>query len=174
MKVLNDIKLIFNEVTHAHLGPIWYHSQPSYVPYSSNQFHGWDFFTASYSKTALVVNCSLKDYTSAFKPILNFVHISYLLLSVSAVDISGFETLISFFFWFLKPGFKSSCSFKTEKENFWFTLVNRSNMLFTRVIIVLFLIKTCIGWGGRITGGKTVSLSKKGKLHCTHLYRIFK
>ena len=73
-------------------------------------------------------------------------------------------------FWFLKPGLKSSCSFKTEKENFWFTLVNRSNMLFTRVIIVLFLIKTCIGWGGRITGGKTVSLSKKGKLHCTSLW----
>ena len=31
-------------VTHAHLGPIWYHSEPSNVPYSPNQFLGWDFF----------------------------------------------------------------------------------------------------------------------------------
>ena len=40
-------------VTHAHLGPIWYHSEPSDVPYSPNQFLGWDFFAVSYSKTAL-------------------------------------------------------------------------------------------------------------------------
>ena len=26
-------------VTHAHLGPVWYHSEPS-----PNQFLGWDFF----------------------------------------------------------------------------------------------------------------------------------
>ena len=31
-------------VTHAHLKPIWYHSEPSDVPYSPNQFLGWDFF----------------------------------------------------------------------------------------------------------------------------------
>ena len=30
--------------TRAHLGPIWYHSEPSDVPYSPNQFLGWDFF----------------------------------------------------------------------------------------------------------------------------------
>ena len=40
-------------VTHAHLGPVWYHSEPSDVSYSPNQFLGWDFFTASYSKMAL-------------------------------------------------------------------------------------------------------------------------
>ena len=27
-----------------HLGSIWYHSEPSVVPYSQNQFLGWDFF----------------------------------------------------------------------------------------------------------------------------------
>jgi hypothetical protein len=27
-----------------HLGSIWYHSEPSDVPYSANQFLGWDFF----------------------------------------------------------------------------------------------------------------------------------
>ena len=27
-----------------HLGLIWYHSEPSDVPYSLNQFLGWDFF----------------------------------------------------------------------------------------------------------------------------------
>ena len=31
-------------VTHANLGPIWYHLEPSDVPYSPNQFLGWDFF----------------------------------------------------------------------------------------------------------------------------------
>ena len=30
--------------THAHLGPILYHSEPSNVPSSPNQFLGWDFF----------------------------------------------------------------------------------------------------------------------------------
>ena len=56
LMVLNDTKLILNYfkgVTHAHLRPIWYHSEPSDVPYSPNQFLGWDFFTTSYSKTAL-------------------------------------------------------------------------------------------------------------------------
>ena len=37
-----------------HLGPTWYHSEPSDVPYSPNQFLGWDFFSASYNKTALM------------------------------------------------------------------------------------------------------------------------
>ena len=41
------------EVTHAYLGPIWYHSEPSDVPYYPNQFLGWDFFAISHSKTAL-------------------------------------------------------------------------------------------------------------------------
>ena len=27
-----------------HLGSIWYHSEPLEVPYSPNQFLGWDFF----------------------------------------------------------------------------------------------------------------------------------
>ena len=41
-------------VTHADLEPIWYHSEPSDVPYSLNQFLGWrGFFVPSYSNTAL-------------------------------------------------------------------------------------------------------------------------
>ena len=39
-----------------HLGSIPYHSEPSEVPYSSNQFLGWEFFADSYSKTALAFN----------------------------------------------------------------------------------------------------------------------
>ena len=46
---------MINEVTHAHLGSIWYHSEPSDIPYSPNQFLGWDFFAPSYSKTARVM-----------------------------------------------------------------------------------------------------------------------
>ena len=37
-----------------HLGPIFYHSEPSDVPYSPNQFLGLDFFVVSYNKTALI------------------------------------------------------------------------------------------------------------------------
>ena len=35
---------MIREVTHAYLGPIGYHSEPSDVPYSPNQFLGWDLF----------------------------------------------------------------------------------------------------------------------------------
>ena len=52
LKVLNDTKLILNDSLN-HLGSIWYHSEPSDLPYSPNQFLGWDFFSVSYSKTAL-------------------------------------------------------------------------------------------------------------------------
>ena len=31
-------------VTHVHLETIWYYSEPSDIPYSLNQFLGWDFF----------------------------------------------------------------------------------------------------------------------------------
>ena len=47
-------------VTHAHLGPIWYHSEPSDIPYFPNQFLVLDFFAVSYSKIALIV--SLFDF----------------------------------------------------------------------------------------------------------------
>ena len=43
-KVLNDTKLIQNDPIHAHLGPIWYYSEPSDVPHSPNQFHDLGFF----------------------------------------------------------------------------------------------------------------------------------
>ena len=47
---------MIKEVTHAHLRPIWCLSEPSEptdVPYSPNQFLGWDFFAVSYSKPTL-------------------------------------------------------------------------------------------------------------------------
>ena len=45
-KVLNDTKLVLNvnEWPPNHLGSIWYHSEPSDVPYSPNQFLAVDFF----------------------------------------------------------------------------------------------------------------------------------
>ena len=44
-KVLNDTKLtlMIKGVTHANLGPIWYHSEPPDVPFPKNQFLGWYF-----------------------------------------------------------------------------------------------------------------------------------
>ena len=53
LEALKDTKLI-KGVTHAHLGPICYHSETSDVPYLSNQFLGWDFFVVSYIKPALM------------------------------------------------------------------------------------------------------------------------
>ena len=38
LKILKDTKLVLNS------GSIWYHSEPLEVPYSPNQFLGWDFF----------------------------------------------------------------------------------------------------------------------------------
>ena len=58
-------------VTHAHLGPIWDHSEPSDVPYSPNQFLGWDFFATSYCKTALVY-CSKKALNNLGKHKQNY------------------------------------------------------------------------------------------------------
>ena len=46
---MNDTELTLND---AHLGPIWYLSEPS------NQFLSWDLFSAvSYSKPALINAC---------------------------------------------------------------------------------------------------------------------
>ena len=52
LKVLNIIKL--------------YHSEPSDVPYSPNQFLGWDFFATSYSKMALAFHDNLFDMLNYF------------------------------------------------------------------------------------------------------------
>ena len=55
LKALNDTKLIINDegVTHAQLGPIWYHLEPSDIPYSPNQFLDRHYFAASYIRAAL-------------------------------------------------------------------------------------------------------------------------
>ena len=48
-------------MTLNHLGSIWYHSEPSGVTYSTNQFLDLDFFVISYSKAALAIrllNCT--------------------------------------------------------------------------------------------------------------------
>ena len=43
LKAPNNTKLILDDA-HAHLGPIWYHSKPSGIPYSPNQFLDRNFF----------------------------------------------------------------------------------------------------------------------------------
>ena len=42
---------MINRVTHAQLGPIWYNSELSDVPYSPNQFLGLDFFCCFLQQT---------------------------------------------------------------------------------------------------------------------------
>ena len=43
---MNDTKLtlMIKGVTHVHVEPIWYHSELPDIPFSQNQFLGWDFF----------------------------------------------------------------------------------------------------------------------------------
>ena len=48
---MNDTKISFSK-TLKHLGSIWYHSEPSDVPHTPDQFLGWAFFAVSYSKPA--------------------------------------------------------------------------------------------------------------------------
>ena len=48
-------------VTRAIFGPIWYYSDPSDALYSPNQFLCWDFFSASYNKTALVYQIEVQE-----------------------------------------------------------------------------------------------------------------
>ena len=43
-KTLESANYVRLQSFSAHLGPIWYHKEPSNVPYSPNQFLGWDFF----------------------------------------------------------------------------------------------------------------------------------
>ena len=49
---------MIKRIIHAYLGPIWYHSEPSEIPYSQNQFLGW---AVSYSKAALSVTEKITD-----------------------------------------------------------------------------------------------------------------
>ena len=60
-------------VSHAHLGSIWYHSEPFKMDsYSPNQFLGLDFFDVSYSKPALVLLSDiLLGNIIAFKTLLH-------------------------------------------------------------------------------------------------------
>ena len=48
-----------------HLGSIWHPSESSDIPYSPNQFLGWDVFAASYSKMALSTPSKKFDITGA-------------------------------------------------------------------------------------------------------------
>ena len=64
-------------VTHAHLEPIWYHSEPSDVPYSPNQFLALDFFChflLLYCFTALLLYCLLGIYNFEKKGSLVLIH----------------------------------------------------------------------------------------------------
>ena len=55
-------------VTHAHLGPIWYHSEPSDLPYSPNHFLGWDFFCRFLQQDG-------SSYKTCFNPNLIFLRL---------------------------------------------------------------------------------------------------
>ena len=63
------------------LGSIWYHSKPSDFPYSPNQFLGWDFFAAFYSKTVLCVTFNFDE-----QDVINFTNFSKLTMKAEASE----------------------------------------------------------------------------------------
>ena len=72
-------KLGVKGVTHAHLAPIWYHSEPSNVPYYTRQCLGWDlcllFLTANGSNMCCfyaVKTRQLQKFPQIY--FLNFLH----------------------------------------------------------------------------------------------------
>ena len=69
LKVLNeDTKLVLNEHEQSfnHLRSVLYHSGPLVVPYSPNQFLGWDIFVVSYSKPALACMYDTPSLSSCY------------------------------------------------------------------------------------------------------------
>ena len=67
-------------ISHAHLGPILYHSEPSDIPYFPNKFLGWDFFVTSNSKKFSM--SSQNFYLGAqYKTLLTSLSILFMLLS---------------------------------------------------------------------------------------------
>ena len=74
-----------------HLRSIWYHSEPSDVPYFPNLFLDWDFFACSYSKTALVTVADYFDF-EVFVDNLHFFLISW---KVLCFDDFFFNLLVS-------------------------------------------------------------------------------
>ena len=53
-------------VTYVHFGPFWYHSKPSDIPYSPNQFLGW---AVSYSKPALLYKSFKCNFKKTLAPL---------------------------------------------------------------------------------------------------------
>jgi hypothetical protein len=80
-------------ITHAHLGPIWYHSEPSDFPYFPNRFLGLDFFAVSYRKPALVLVFSnlLTYYEKGNTTIFSNGLYSYNICSVRNVECQKLE-----------------------------------------------------------------------------------
>ena len=76
LKVLNDTKLILYDlgVTQAHLGPIWYHTEPLNIPYTPTP--------VSYNKTSLAVKIqgpfgNLNNHQASPYPCRQFSLVNY-------------------------------------------------------------------------------------------------
>ena len=77
-------------VTLANLGPIWYHSEPSDVPYSPNQFLGWDFFCCFLQQTG-----SSKHLLLPARPdIPHLLTYSILFISID-INVTKFQDIFS-------------------------------------------------------------------------------
>ena len=63
--------------THPHLEPIGYHSEPSDVPYSPNQFLGWDFFCRFLQQDSSRKNEDVGLLQKGFQPIMLYIIIQY-------------------------------------------------------------------------------------------------
>ena len=98
-------------VTQVHLGPIWYYSEPSYIPYFPNQFLGWDFWRflrqdGSSTETSLILKFVFSKKATKIDEIftINFVVFVKSTVKISSIFVAFLENM-NFLLSFLKEIF---------------------------------------------------------------------
>ena len=129
--------------THSHLGPIWYHSEPSGIPFSPNQFLGWDFFCSILQRDGSnTVNTSKIVYGSLW-------------LDANWFDTKWFKKIWAFIFnskLFTDPMLVMQVAEQTDSESFKYNIYSTVVTAFTYVFPILILplalpiatLRTCI------------------------------
>ena len=72
---------MIKNVTHAHLGPIWYYSEPSDIPYSSNHFLGWYFFCCFLHQDGSILRAVRSSFIISLGVVINSIVLKTILYS---------------------------------------------------------------------------------------------
>ena len=106
-------------VTHAHLGPIWYHSEKSDVPKSPNQFIGWD------------ISCRFlqQDGSSKSSLGLRFLFHSERISPHCLLQVKEENTCLTFYFPLVWPENFYAITFGRDEITAELTCINKNNSL---------------------------------------------